>query len=179
MQQSKRPLYPFSRARKSPWPARAIWLGGILMVGGLAFTTTRGVDTKESFAGAAMRGDLRALADVEDHLFHDSGKYLTRVPTSLFVGTFGHTAPVIALTSDGWTAQMRNNYSSQICAVFVGSTSQAPAINQREPQCTPLIHTSSPLAANLGQVVALVVGFGLALAGSTVSIRRRLVASAA
>ena len=179
MQQPERPQYPFNQSRRSPWAVRAIWLGGLLMVGSFALVSTRGLDTKESFVGAAMKGDLRALVVVQDDLFHDSNKYFTRVPTSLFVPTSGHTGPVITVTTDGWTAEMHNGYSPQVCAVFVGSAPLAPATVQREPHCTPLAYQSSLSAGSIIGLVALVVGPGLALVGSAVAIRRSLTPSAA
>ena len=108
-----------------------------MLVGAILYAGLNPIhDTKESFYVAAMRSDLRNLVIVEDQVRRDSGKYLTRVPTTLLVLTRGVQRPEVTLTPDGWTAEVSHEWTPRRCAVFVGSTPIAPATLQREPRCT-------------------------------------------
>jgi len=169
---------PFGRRlRSSRWAVTAVWLGGILTVIGLVITSRiRFGDTKEYMAGGAMRGDLRALVEVEDQLLRDSSKYLDKVPPKLLTLTPGVGGPTMTLTSDGWTAEVRHDWSSQVCAVFVGSTPLAPAVRQREPECTPISARPSP---SLIGPVLLVAGVAIGIVGGVEVIRRSVTPRAA
>ncbi len=61
--------------------------------------------------------------------------YTTSLPADRFETTTGVTGPSIALTADGWSAVVGHGSSTKTCAIFVGSTSAAPATQEHVPQC--------------------------------------------
>ena len=133
-------------------------------------------DTREMFVGAAMENDLKYLVQVEDQLRRDSGQYLAKVPSSLLAITSGMHGPVVTLTPGGWSAEVRNDYSSRTCAVFVGAKPLPPAIKQREPRCTRVALDLSSLARGLG---VLAIGLATGLGGGIAATRPSLAARAA
>jgi type II secretion system protein G len=90
--------------------------------------------TKEKAYLTAMKSDLRNLATAEEAYFSDWIAYTTNVPN--YAVTTGVTGPTIATTADGWTANMGHNLTTKTCAIFIGSTSTAPANKEGEPKCT-------------------------------------------
>ncbi len=68
-------------------------------------------NTKEKAYLASMKSDLRNLITAE------------------VVG------PTIAVTADGFTATVSHTTTTKTCAIYVGSTSLAPANKEGEPKC--------------------------------------------
>jgi len=91
-------------------------------------------NTKEKAYLASMKSDLRNLVTAEEAYFADSVKYTTNLGTN-FSTTVGVVGPTIALTADGWTAQVSHNVTTKTCVIFVGSTPLAPATKEGAPQC--------------------------------------------
>ncbi len=100
-------------------------------------------NTKEKAYIASMKSDLRNLVTAEEAYFADSVKYTTVVCTTTpctngvaFTTTTGVTGPTIALTGDGWTAWVAHTTTLKTCAIYVGSSSLAPANKEGEPKCS-------------------------------------------
>lgn len=93
--------------------------------------------TRDKALIAAMKSDLRNLLTQEELWKADSGRYVTSFPATIWTPSTGVTGPTITLTSDGWTAAVGHVATSRTCAIFVGSTSLAPATNEGVPTCTP------------------------------------------
>ena len=91
-------------------------------------------NTKEKAYIASMKSDLRNLVTAEEAYFADSVKYTTNLGT-MFSTTTGVVGPTIALTADGWTAQVSHNVTTKTCVIYVGSTPLAPATKEGAPQC--------------------------------------------
>jgi prepilin-type N-terminal cleavage/methylation domain-containing protein len=85
----------------------------------------------------AMKSDLRNLLVAEEARKIDSGSYVTSFPVTIWSPSAGVTGPTITLTGDGWTASVGHGSSTRTCAIFVGSTSLAPATEEGVPTCTP------------------------------------------
>ena len=94
-------------------------------------------NTKEKAYIASMKSDLRNLVTAEEAYFADSVKYNTTIGVGsvLLNVTSGNNTPVIALTADGWSATISNVNTTKTCAIFIGSTPQAPATKEGEPKC--------------------------------------------
>ena len=84
-----------------------------------------------------MKSDLRNLVTAEVVYSTDSLRYTTLIgPGGLqYQLTTGNTGPSIALTGDGFTAQIGNMNTPRTCAIFMGTTPLAPAINEGVPAC--------------------------------------------
>ena len=91
-------------------------------------------NTKGKAYIASMKSDLRNLVTAEEAYFADSVKYTTNLGT-MFSTTTGVVGPTIALTADGWTAQVSHNVTTKTCVIYVGSTPLAPATKEGAPQC--------------------------------------------
>ncbi len=91
--------------------------------------------TKEKAFQATMKADLRTLATHQESYQYDYMAYTTSFPVSQFRVTTGVTGPTIAVTGDGWNAVVGHRSSIKTCAIFVGSTSTAPATQEHVPQC--------------------------------------------
>ncbi len=91
-------------------------------------------NTKEKAYIASMKSDLRNLVTAEEAYFADSVKYTTALGTA-FAVTSGNSTPTIATTTDGWTATITNMNTTKTCAIYIGSTSVAPANKEGEPKC--------------------------------------------
>jgi prepilin-type N-terminal cleavage/methylation domain-containing protein len=94
-------------------------------------------NTKEKAYLTAMKSDLRNLVTAEEAFFADSVKYTTTFGAGglTFNVTSGNNTPTIALTADGWTGTISNLNTTKTCAIFIGSTSIAPANKEGAPQC--------------------------------------------
>lgn len=94
-------------------------------------------NTKERTYLAAMKSDLRNLVTAEVVYSTDSLRYTTAIGSGglVYQITTGNTGPSIALTGDGFTAQMGNTNTPRTCVIFMGSTPIAPAVNEGEPAC--------------------------------------------
>jgi len=84
-----------------------------------------------------MKSDLRNLITAEEAFFADSVKYTTTIGVG---GVDYRLSPdnkilEMRLTQDGWVATMGNAKSKAICAIFVGSTPLAPAVEEGRPAC--------------------------------------------
>ncbi len=93
--------------------------------------------TKEQAYVAAMKADLRKLLEAETEFFADSARYTNLIGSGGldFTITPGNTPPDIAITSDGWNAVIGNANTHIRCAIFIGSTSVAPATQEGLPAC--------------------------------------------
>ncbi len=93
--------------------------------------------TKEKAYLTAMKSDLKNLTTAEEAYFADNVAYTTTFPATIYTVTAGVTAPAITITQDGWTASLGHNLTTKTCAIYIGTTALAPAINEGEPRCTP------------------------------------------
>ena len=94
-------------------------------------------NTKQKALMASMKTDLRNLVTAEEAYAADSVNYTTDLGTGYSVTT-GNVLGPITLTGDGWTATITNtNLASPLrtCAIYMGSTSTAPATKEGEPKC--------------------------------------------
>jgi len=91
--------------------------------------------TKEKAIQATMKADLRNLATQQESYQFDYMAYTTSFPPSQFRVSTGVTGPTISLTGDGWTGVVGHGSLTEICAIFVGSTSAAPATQEHVPKC--------------------------------------------
>ena len=95
-------------------------------------------NTKQKAYVASMKTDLRNLVTAEEAYFADSVKYTTNLGTNFAVTTGNNLGP-ITVTGDGWNATITNqNMQAPVitCAIFIGSTSIAPATKEGEPKCS-------------------------------------------
>ena len=92
------------------------------------------VSSKERAFITAMKSDLRNLATFEESYQSDFFAYTTAPPD--FVATTGVTGLSIVITADGWTAVVAHSATTKTCAIFTGSTSQAPATREGVPTCS-------------------------------------------
>lgn len=91
-------------------------------------------NTKERAQVAAMKSDLRNLVSVEENYFAENLRYSADLG-GLYKVSAGNRMPNIKVTPDGWTASITSAASTQTCAVFMGSTSLAPAVKEGAPAC--------------------------------------------
>jgi type IV pilus assembly protein PilA len=94
-------------------------------------------NTKQKAYIASMKTDLRNLVTAEEAYFADSVKYSSNLGTN-FAVTTGNVLGTITVTGDGWNATITNtNLASPLhtCAIYIGSTSTAPATKEGEPKC--------------------------------------------
>ena len=91
-------------------------------------------NTKEKAYLASMKSDLRNLVTAEEAYFADSVKYTTNLGTA-YSTTSGVVGPTIAVTADGWTANVSHTTTTKQCYIYVGSTALAPANKEGEPKC--------------------------------------------
>jgi hypothetical protein len=86
---------------------------------------------------SALKSDLRNLIVAEEAYFADNIRYTARSgPGGLnFYASSGNMLPIVTLTKDGWAATMSNTSRTMTCAIYVGSTSIAPATKEGEPKC--------------------------------------------
>ena len=107
----------------------------VVIIGVLAsIAIPKFANTKEKAYLTQMKSDLRTLVTAEEAYFADSIKYTTNLGAAYRVST-GVVGPTIALTPDGWTAQVSHSASLRMCAVYGGSTALAPAVKEGEPRC--------------------------------------------
>jgi type IV pilus assembly protein PilA len=101
-------------------------------------------NTKEKAYIASMKSDLRNLVTAEEAYFADSVAYSTTSSncanpapsgTVNFCPSSGNFLGTITKTADGWSAGMTNQNTTKTCAIFIGSTAQAPAAKEGEPKC--------------------------------------------
>lgn len=96
-------------------------------------------NTKEKAYIASMKSDLRNLVTAEEAYFADSIKYTATVGAGgiNFSPTTGNVLGTITVAGDGWTATITNMNlaAGRMCAIYIGSTSIAPANKEGEPKC--------------------------------------------
>jgi len=102
-----------------------------------AIAIQRFANTKERAQVAAMKADLRNLVSAEVVYSTDSLRFTTVIGSGglTYQVSTGNTGPSIALTGDGFTAQVGNTNTPRTCVIFMGSTPLAPATNEGEPAC--------------------------------------------
>jgi len=102
-----------------------------------AIAIQRFANTKERAYLAAMKADLRNLVTAEVVYSTDSLRFTTVIGSGglTYQVSTGNTGPSIALTGDGFTAQIGNTNTPRTCVIFMGSTPLAPATNEGEPAC--------------------------------------------
>lgn len=93
-------------------------------------------DTSDPDYVTAMKNDLRNLVTAEEGFFADSVKYTTRIGSLNYSVTAGNTAPRITLTPDGWLATIGNVNTGIRCFIFIGTTTNPPALKEGYPTCT-------------------------------------------
>jgi prepilin-type N-terminal cleavage/methylation domain-containing protein len=91
--------------------------------------------SKEKAMLTSMKADLRNVATQEESYLISYELYTTTFPATLYTTTAGVTGPTISLTADGWTAYVGHTVSSKTCAIFVGTTALAPAVDEGVPKC--------------------------------------------
>lgn len=96
----------------------------------------RFASSKEKALLTSMKADLRNLATLEEAYSIQHMAYTTSLPATLYAASPGVTGPTISLTGDGWTAVVGHAATSQTCAIFVGTTPMAPAVDEGVPLCT-------------------------------------------
>jgi len=110
----------------------------VVIIGFLAaIAIPKFANTKQKALMASMKTDLRNLVTAEEAYNADSVKYTTDLGTGYAVTT-GNVLGAITLTGDGWSATITNtNLASPLhtCAIYIGSTSTAPATKEGEPKC--------------------------------------------
>ena len=117
-----------------PPPRR--WVAGLALLGLLTFLSVPMGCTKESAYRAAMKSDLRNLAEAEEVIFARSGSYST-APGDLFTPSSFVIGPRVALTEDGWVARVGHSATPIACAMYVGSTPIEPATVPLVVACAP------------------------------------------
>ena len=102
-----------------------------------AIAIQRFANSKERAYLAAMKADLRNLVTAEVVYSTDSLRFTTVIGSGglTYQVSTGNTGPSIALTGDGFTAQIGNTNTPRTCVIFMGSTPVAPATNEGEPAC--------------------------------------------
>ena len=102
-----------------------------------AIAIQRFANTKERAYLAAMKADLRNLVTAEVVYSTDSLRFTTVIGSGglTYQVSTGNTGPSIALTGDGFSAQIGNTNTPRTCVIFMGSTPLAPATNEGEPAC--------------------------------------------
>ncbi len=102
-----------------------------------AIAIQRFANTKERAYLAAMKADLRNLVTAEVVYSTDSLRFTTVIGSGglTYQISTGNTGPSMALTGDGFTAQIGNTNTPRTCVIFMGSTPLAPATNEGEPAC--------------------------------------------
>ncbi len=92
--------------------------------------------TKEQAYLAAMKSDLRNLATMQESYLYEFSAYTNNPVAASYQTTTGVIGPTVAVTSDGWTAFVGHNVSTKTCAIYFGTTGQAPATEEGVPKCS-------------------------------------------
>ncbi len=88
---------------------------------------------------AAMRADLRNLADLEEVYYDDNYTYTSDVVGLGFTNTEGVTVTIAEASNTGWSASATHVAlpASEACAIYHGNAAQlAPATVLSRVQCT-------------------------------------------
>jgi len=107
--------------------------------GGAAAATQAGaaLSLEEKTYRTDMKRELVNLTSAEEAHFADHVAYTTQFPTTVYYPAPGIIGPTITLTADGWTGYVGHTLTTTTCAIFIGTTGRAPAVNEGEPRCAP------------------------------------------
>ena len=141
------------------------FLGLVIPVLFLSVLVSLGAAIKDKAYLAAMKSDLRNLAQLEERVRADSGHYTADLGEGLLTSS-GVTISPIRVSASGWSATASTRSTATRCAIYVGPALEPPAERPGVPACTavPLGHTMR--AAALG-MATLVLGLALAIAGAS------------
>src|SRR5438552_7921167 len=94
-------------------------------------------NTKEKAYLVSISSGLRHTVSSGDWCSDVWVYYLSTVGAGgvLFNTTSGVVGPTIAVTADGWTANVSHTTTTKTCSIYVGSTPLAPANKEGEPKC--------------------------------------------
>ena len=110
----------------------------IVIIGILAaIAIPKFASTKEKAYLTAMKSDLKNLTTAQEAYFADNVAYTTAFPATIYTVTAGVTGPTLSLTADGWQGSVGHNLTTKTCAIYIGTSALAPAVNEGEPRCTP------------------------------------------
>jgi type II secretion system protein G len=110
----------------------------IVIIGILAaIAIPKFASTKEKAYLTAMKSDLKNLTTAQEAYFADAVAYTTSFPATIYTVTAGVTGPTLSLTADGWQGSVGHNLTTKTCAIYIGTSALAPAVNEGEPRCTP------------------------------------------
>jgi prepilin-type N-terminal cleavage/methylation domain-containing protein len=87
---------------------------------------------------AAMRADLRNLAELEDVYYNDAYTYTTDIAALGFTNTEGVVINIVEATNTGWSASATHLAlpAGDACAIYHGSAAQvAPATVASSVEC--------------------------------------------
>ncbi len=93
--------------------------------------------SKEKALLTTMKADLRNLATQQETYAIENFTYTTSFPPTLYTVSTGVTGPTITLTVDGWSASVGHTATTKTCAIFIGTSPLAPAVDEGVPRCTP------------------------------------------
>ena len=60
----------------------------------------------------------------------------TALPATMYATSTGVTGPTITVAGSNVTAWVAHTQTTRTCAIYVGTTSLAPATKEGEPKCT-------------------------------------------
>ena len=90
---------------------------------------------REAAYVAAMKSDLRNLLGAEMVYFSENSSFAPTAPPP-FITSSGVAGPTITVAGSNLTAWVSSPQTSKTCAIFVGTTPLAPAVNEGEPTCS-------------------------------------------
>ena len=94
-------------------------------------------NTKEKAYLATMKSDLRNLITAEESYFGDNTAYTNSLPATMYALSTGVTGPTFTgPTGSNIGASVGHTQTTRTCAVYVGTTAQAPANKEGEPKCS-------------------------------------------
>src|SRR5207245_6426650 len=91
-------------------------------------------NTKEKAYLAWMKADVRMLITADEVYSAEEVRYAINLCTA-YATTSGVVGPTITVTANGFTATVSHTTTTKTCAVYVGTTSLAPANKEGEPKC--------------------------------------------
>jgi len=87
-------------------------------------------------SNVVMMSDLKNLALRQEQLKDSAGRYASSFAELDYSLSDGVTAPLIALTPDGYTISVGHRATTARCVIYSGSTAIAPATRPDTPRCT-------------------------------------------
>lgn len=118
--------------------AALLVLGIVASVAGFTVFARRPEWTLQDSLVVTMKSDLRNLVTAEDAYFTEHGVYAGTL-SDLGARYRANEGVNISLDASGpaFQASARHDRVTRTCAIFVGATPIAPAVEEREPACTP------------------------------------------